>query len=172
MADTPSPESLLEETLELLGFARHGVIAELQNIPERDFEFRPHPESRTVADLARHILESGLMAAGELTRPDGDFQRLPYPQLLEEYAGFVGTIKGRDALVEALHDAHGDALRRFRAAGGEFMMTRIRRFDGKEGTRYAWLQHALDHESYHRGQIALYSRMIGQVPALTQKIKG
>jgi uncharacterized damage-inducible protein DinB len=28
------------------------------------------------------------------------------------------------------------------------------------------------HESYHRGQIALYVRQMGRVPALTQRISG
>jgi uncharacterized damage-inducible protein DinB len=172
MTDTPSADTLLEETLELWGFARAGVIDELHNIPGDDFDFRPHAEARSVADLARHILESALMAAGELTRPDGDFRRKPYPELIDEYGGHVGGITGKAALIEALQAARTDAERRFRAAGGGFALGPIRRFDGIEGTRYAWLQHALDHESYHRGQLALYARLLGLVPALTQRIQG
>jgi hypothetical protein len=28
----------------------------------------------------------------------------------------------------------------------------IRRFDGKMGTRLAWMNHAVSHEEYHRGR--------------------
>jgi hypothetical protein len=71
---------MLEETLEAWGYTRSGVIDELENIPADQYEFQPTPASRTVAELAQHIIESALMAAGELNRPDGSFQRKSYPE--------------------------------------------------------------------------------------------
>src|SRR4030095_12353027 len=67
--------SLLEEALEAWQYTRHGVIEEIENLSEADLNFRPHAESRTVAEIGLHIVESGLMMAGELTRPDGHFRR-------------------------------------------------------------------------------------------------
>jgi uncharacterized damage-inducible protein DinB len=52
------------------------------------------------------------------------------------------------------------------------MLGLINRFDGKAGTRMAWMNHAIAHEEYHRGQLALYARLAGRVPALTQRIRG
>ena len=52
------------------------------------------------------------------------------------------------------------------------MLQFIRRFDGKMGTRLAWMNHGVAHEEYHRGQIALSARLLGRVPALTQQILG
>ncbi len=52
------------------------------------------------------------------------------------------------------------------------MLQMIRRFDGIPGTRLAWLDHGIAHEMYHRGQLALYARLMGHVPALTQRIRG
>ena len=63
-------KNLLEETLDAWGYARDGVIDELENIPATDYNFRPSPHSRSAAELAAHIIESGLMASGELTRKD------------------------------------------------------------------------------------------------------
>ena len=65
--------TLLEEALEAWTFARDGVLDELRNIPEKDLSFRPAPGSRSALELVQHIIESGLMMAGELARPDGDF---------------------------------------------------------------------------------------------------
>ena len=58
--------TLLDEALEAWGFAREGVIEEIENLSDRDMKFRPSDESRTVAELVAHILESGAMMAGEL----------------------------------------------------------------------------------------------------------
>jgi uncharacterized damage-inducible protein DinB len=164
--------SLLEEALETWQYVRDGVIAELDVVPDDRYEHSPAPGSRTVAALARHILESGLMAAGELTRADGDFTRQPYPGFLREYAPDVERVEGKAALASALRASHAQGDARFREVGELHMLQYIRRFDGQPGTRLAWLWHAIEHESYHRGQLALYARTLGIVPALTRQIYG
>lgn len=167
-----SYSTLLEEALEAWQYVREGVIAELENVPAERFDFRPADRARSVEELARHILESARLAVGELTRADGDFTRLPYPDLVREHAGDVDAIRGRDALVAALRAEQAEADRRFREAGDLAMLQYIRRFDGQPGTRLAWIQHAVEHESYHRGQLATYARIMGLVPALTRVIYG
>jgi uncharacterized damage-inducible protein DinB len=165
-------DTLLEEALEAWAYARAGVIAEAEAIPPGQYEWRPSEKSRTVTELIRHIVESGLMPAGELTRVDGDFQRIPYTDLLAEYGGHVTAVQGKDALIDLLRESHKDGSRRIREAGELFMLQMIRRFDGRHGTRLAWLNHLVDHESYHRGQLALCVRQLGYVPALTRMILG
>ncbi len=164
--------SLLDETLEAWEYTRSGLIAEIRNLSEADLKFRPHPESRTAAELAHHLVESGLMMAGELTRPDGNFRRKPYPQLLKEYARDTPSATTKSQIVKLLKQTHADGSRKIRAAGELFMLQSITRFDGERGTRLAWMNHAISHEDYHRGQIALYARLVGRVPALTQLIRG
>jgi uncharacterized damage-inducible protein DinB len=84
----------------------------------------------------------------------------------------VNDVSGKDALIELLRQSHTDSDARFRSAGELMALQYIRRFDGVLGTRLAWLYHAVDHESYHRGQLALYVRQLGKVPALTRLIHG
>ena len=164
--------SLLEEVLEAWQYTRDGVIAEIRNLSEADLRFRPHPESRTATEIGLHIAESGLMMAGELTRPDGNFRRKPYPQLLKEHAGALPKTATKTQLLKLLKQTHVDGDRKIKAAGELLMLQRITRFDGIEGTRMAWMNHGVSHEDYHRGQIALYARLVGRVPALTQLIRG
>lgn len=165
-------KTLLEEALEAWSYTRAGVIAELQNIPDKQLGFRPREESRTVIELAQHVVESGLLMAGELTRSDGDFQRKSYEGLLQEHARGVSARRSKQQLVGALRTSHRDGERRIREAGELRMLQLIRRFDGLMGTRFAWMQHGISHEEYHRGQLALYARLIGRVPALTKQILG
>ena len=83
--------TLLEEALEAWTDVRQGVIDELRNIPEKDVGFRPRPESRSVAELGQHIVQSGLLMSGELSRKDGDFRRKSYEALLREHGPGMET---------------------------------------------------------------------------------
>lgn len=165
-------KSLLEEALEAWAYTRQGVIDEVKNIPEKDFHFRPTPKNRSVAELVHHIIESGLMMSGELTRPDGDFQRQDYPEFLKEYAGHLQATESKQKLLAWLKSTHVEGEKKFRAAGELLMLQYITRFDGLKGTRLAWMNHGISHEEYHRGQLTLYARLLGRVPALTQLITG
>ncbi|MGH7482501.1 MAG: hypothetical protein ACRELV_10125, partial [Longimicrobiales bacterium] len=115
-------DTFLEEALELWGFTRVGVIDEVENLPAARFGERPVDGFRTVTELCRHIIESGLMMCGELTREDGDFRRQPYDDLLREYAPNVDDIDGKRALLDALRQTHEDGVARFDAAGELFML--------------------------------------------------
>jgi uncharacterized damage-inducible protein DinB len=164
--------TLLEEALESWGFAREGVIGEVQALPEKELGFRPGEKSRTVIELVQHIVESGTLMTGELSRADGDFQRKSYEGFLHEYGRGISARRTKAQLLDALRKTHAEGQRKFRDAGEKHMLQRIRRFDGKMGTRLAWMHHGIGHEEYHRGQLALYSRLLGRVPALTRLIEG
>lgn len=165
-------ETLLEEALEAWTFTREGLIAEVEPLDDDDLEFRPVEQARSVADLIRHTVESGLMAAGELSLATGDFRRQRYEEHVREHAAGIADLNGRGPLLEALRDSHERAVARIREVGEIHMLQRIRRFDGAYWTRLTWLHHAIDHESYHRGQVALYVRLMGRIPALTRAIQG
>ena len=164
--------SLLDEALEAWQYTRAGLIDEITNLSETDLTFRPHAKSRTAAELVVHLVESGLMMAGELTREDGDFTRKAYPQFLKEYAADLPSGRKKSQLVTLLKRSHAEGARKIAAAGELFMLQLITRFDGERGTRLAWMNHGISHEDYHRGQLALYARLVGRVPALTQRIRG
>ena len=164
--------SLLDEALEAWQYTRAGVISELRNLPDVSLTFRPTTNGRTAAEIAIHIAESGLMMAGELSRPDGDFRRKTFPQFMKEYTKGVKATTNKKQLIQLLTKTREDGEKKLRAAGSLHMLQHITRFDGVPGTRLAWMNHGIAHEEYHRGQIALYARLVGRVPALTQLIYG
>ncbi len=164
--------TLLEEALQAWTWARDGVVAEVENVPEASLERAPAAGARTIGDMARHILASGRLMAGELSRADGDFQRLPYGELMAEHAGDAEEVRGKAALLDALRRSLADGQRRLRDAGEIGMLQQIRQFNGEPATRLSWMHHGIGHEEYHRGQIALTARMLGTTPALTKLIHG
>lgn len=168
----PKSKSLLDEFLEAWSYTRDGVLAEVKNLPESTLDFKPTEAARTTREIVQHIIESSLLMSGELPRPDGDFQRKPYPDLLKEYASGIARYRTKAALVAALKRTHADGAKRVKAAGEVAMLQTIRQFNGEPATRLVWMHHGIAHEEYHRGQLALYARMIGRVPALTRLIQG
>ncbi len=164
--------SALDELLEAWRDVRQGVIEEVANIPASRFDFRPVPEVRSVKEQVQHILEVAMMATGEFTRPDTNLQRVPWPKLLAMYAKPAWRANTKSRLLGLLRSQIRAAERRFRAQGELALYQFHTRFDGKPGTKLAWMQHAVAQEWYHRGQLALYARLMGLVPALTRRIHG
>lgn len=111
------------------------------------------------------------MMVGELCREGGDFGREPFAKLIERYGGELRELRGKDEILEAMERTLADGLGRFREVGELHMLGSIRWFDGESGTRLAWLHHGIAQEMYHRGQLALYARVLGLVPALTRRIR-
>jgi uncharacterized damage-inducible protein DinB len=164
--------SFLLETLGNWRHVRHGAIAEIENIPAEHFDYRPTPEVRSVKEVVQHILEVALMMTGELTRADTDFGRAPWPELLALYGAPLAGATTRDQLLELMHTQVEEACDAFKAAGEAHMMEPIRNFDGSTWTRMQWLHHGIGQEMYHTGQLTVYARLLGLVPALTKKIRG
>ena len=164
--------SLLEETIEGWWDIRSGLIAEVRNIPAGKFDFRPVPEVRNVREMVQHILEIAMMMTGELTRPDTNLRRYPWPKLLQHYAAPAYRATTKPELVQLLGAQLKDAERKFRAAGELALFQFHTRFDGRQGTKFAWWHHGIAQEEYHRGQLATYQRLMGIVPALTRAIRG
>ncbi len=164
--------TLFEEALGGWKVCRDLTIAELENIPGDRLDYRPAPESRTLAELVLHIADSGRAFAGEVSRANGDFTRVPPPVLYAEYATGAAPDAGREALVALLRDSGAENERLLRAAGADHMLGTMTGIFGQSVTRFAMLHFAIEHESYHRGQIAVYARELGRVPALTQMLGG
>jgi uncharacterized damage-inducible protein DinB len=165
-------ENLLDEALEAWEDARLGFIGELRNIPAKHWDYRPAPETRSVRELAVHILEVAMMMTGELTRSDTNFRRAPWPKLLKTHAGAAYRAKTRNDLLRLLKSQLREAEKKFRSAGEIHMLQTVKRFDGRMGTRLAWFHHGIAQEMYHRGQLTTYARLLGVEPALTKLIRG
>jgi uncharacterized damage-inducible protein DinB len=163
--------TLLEEAIEAWEDARNGVIAEVQNIPPNRFDFRPTPKVRNVTELVLHIMEVSLMMVGELRREDTDFHRAAFPKLVALYSKPVAGLTGKRQLLAALRSTLREGVEAFLEAGEIHMLQLIIRFDGERGTRLAWFHHGISQEMYHRGQLALYQRLMGITPALTKLIE-
>ena len=162
--------SLFEDAIEALVFSRQGTIGEAKNIPDDRWDFRPHPNARSVAEIVKHMLQAAAMLVGEATDAAGDFQRRPPDEHVKAHAGDLLEEMSPADLRDALEHTHDVNLKKIRTAGEKLMATAINRFDGGTWRRLTYIFYAASHEDYHRGQLAIYARTMGLVPALTQQI--
>jgi uncharacterized damage-inducible protein DinB len=106
-----------------------------------------------------------------LSNLHGDFRRKSYPDLVDENLK-SDVANNKSEALEILQRSHADGDALLRSAGEELLLQPIRQFNGEYATRLAWMHHGISHEEYHRGQLALYARWFGVVPALTKAIYG
>jgi uncharacterized damage-inducible protein DinB len=146
---------------------RTGLINEASQIPEDKFSFRATPETRSVTELLQHIVQIQKLLVGEACREDTNLMRQSFADHIQEYAPEVAAITEKNALLELLHSSIEPAEATIRSFGEGLQQT-MRRFDGKEISKFDFLNFGIAHEMYHRGQLTVYERLLGVEPALTQ----
>ena len=161
-----------DESLDAWRDARQGLIGEVANIPADKFDFRPTPDVKGVGELVRHILEGSMMMVGELTQDEPNFQRMSLEAFMEEHAATAKKLQGKQELIDVLESQIDDGIARFTQVGEDAMMGPVTNFDGSTWSRIQWFFHGMNEEHYHRGQLTTYARLMGLVPALTQRILG
>jgi uncharacterized damage-inducible protein DinB len=160
---------LVDEAIRNWENARNGVLAELDNIPEDRWDYRPGPGARSVRELAYHIAESGAFFAAELGRPDGTFARFFDERARAQASAKLPATHSKAEFLQLLRTAGEQGLQRLRQTGDELAGQRMPALGGEQ-SRLSALWFAVGHESYHRGQIATYARGLGLTPALTHQM--
>lgn len=152
------------------GEVRAGLIKEVSQIPEDQFSFRATPETRSVAELLQHVIQSQKMLVGEACRAETNLMRQSFADHIKEYAPDVTSVADKNGLLEMLRSSMETSEASIRGYG-EGLQQSMRRFDGKEISKAEFLTFAIAHEMYHRGQLTVYERLLAIEPALTQDFK-
>src|SRR5437588_7946279 len=161
-----SVENIIESWKEV----RNGLIDEANQIPADQFGFQPAPDSRSVRQLLQHLVESQKFLVGEACRPDTNLMRGSFVDNVKQYAPNVRDVDNKNELLNLLRASMDQAGSQLTAAGDEMKNT-MKRFDGKEMTKLAFMSFAIAHEMYHRGQLTVYERLLNIEPVLTQRFR-
>ena len=149
---------------------RAGLVDEAESIPADKFTFQAAPDTRSVAGVLQHIVESQKMLIGEACRPDTNLLRQSFADQVKTYAPGVSEIEDKQGLVDLLRTTMEESEARLRAAGDE-MQNDMKRFDGRQMAKLDFLAFAIAHEMYHRGQLTVYERLLGIEPVLTKRFR-
>jgi uncharacterized damage-inducible protein DinB len=161
-----SLESIIESWREV----RNGLSDEANQVPAEKFSFQPTPDTRSVKQLLQHLVESQKFLVGEACRSDTNLMRGSFADNVKLYAPNVREVDDKDELLNLLRTSMDDAASQLTAAADEMKNT-MKRFDGKEMPKLAFMSFAIAHEMYHRGQLTLYERLLNIEPVLTQRFR-
>jgi uncharacterized damage-inducible protein DinB len=160
----------IDRLIESWSEVRAGLIKEVSQVPEGQFSFRATPETRSVAELLQHIVEAQKMLVGEACRTETNLMRQSFADHIKEYAPEVAAVTDKNGLLELLRSSMETSEASIRGCGDGLQQT-MQRFDRKEVSKSDFLNFAIAHEMYHRGQLTVYERLLGVEPALTKDFR-
>jgi uncharacterized damage-inducible protein DinB len=149
---------------------RSGLIDEVESIPADKFTFQATPDTRSVAALLQHVVETQKMLMGEVCRADTNLLRQSFAEQIKVYAPEVAGISDKDGLLSLLRSSMEETGAKLLAAGDD-LGNEVKRFDGKPVAKYDLVSFVIAHEMYHRGQLTVYLRLLGIEPVLTKRFR-
>lgn len=161
---------MIEEAVRMWEMFREGLIGELQNIPEDKYDWRPSEGARTLRELALHIVAAGKGFVEELVADETNFMRLRNPQVQQSMIAALGDPKSKEEVVSLVRTSGAEGFARLREHA-ERLGTATMSSQAGPQSRLSGIFFAGAHEMYHRGQVTVYARGMGLVPAMTQRIE-
>lgn len=149
---------------------RNGFIAEVERIPDDQFSFRATEETRSVAELVQHIIETQKILVGETCRPETNLMRQSFPDHTKEYASGVSDVADKASLIELLRSSMTESTEKISSYSDNLDESMLG-FNGKPLSKIDFLTSAMGHEMYHRGQLTVFERLLNVEPALTGRLK-
>lgn len=152
---------------------RRNTIAIAGEIPEDQYDFRPAPDCRTVAQTLSHIATTSrssyqLHAVDRITTWEG----LDFFALMRHWAGEEAKLTTKAQIAEALK-TEGERWASYVESLSEQELARRIGYP-KESTLvpkslFETLLSVKEHEMHHRGQLMVIQRLLGLVPHLTRE---
>ena len=148
---------------------RKNTILIAEDVPEKDYAYRPTPESRSVVETLVHI--------AFLSRAD---RRLHEEEHVSSLEGFdFGALIRKSEAEEKRFRSKSEIIALLRTEGEGWcqwveglpealLSEQVRQPGGSSKTRFAMLVGTKEHEMHHRAQLMVIERLLGIVPHLTR----
>jgi len=154
---------------------RKNTLAIAEDIPEDKYGFRPAPDSRSVAELLRHIAVTtsshfDMYADKKMT----SFVGFDWGAYMQQTQQAEQRLETKAQIVDALRSS-GDQWASYVGSLSDAEQERFITFSN-EGvppgkTRFETILSVKEHEMHHRGQLMVLERMLGIVPHLTRQMQ-
>jgi uncharacterized damage-inducible protein DinB len=155
---------------------RRNTIQVAEEIPEADYQYRPAPASRSVAETLVHIAWLG-----------GADRFMHEEKRLASFDGFdFGAFLTTSEVEETRERSKAEIIELLRVEGDRwaqwveqlpetflsepFLSEPVRLPDGKSMSRFEMLLGTKEHEMEHRAQLTVIQRLLGLVPHFTRNL--
>lgn len=147
---------------------RQNTVRMAEEIPESRYDYRPTPQSRSVAETLVHI--AWLWTADHLMHAERRLESLDgfdFPALLAMSAAEEQRTRAKAEIVDLLR-TDGERWAAWVAQLSEaFLAERVRLPDGSSVNRFEMLLGTKEHEMQHRAQLTVIERLLGIAPRPT-----
>lgn len=151
---------------------RKNTIQVAQDIPEDKYDFKPSPESRTVAQTLAHIADGTNFAQYLHGERIDDLAKLNFPEIMQKRIAEEAKLRTKAQIVAALQ-SNGEKFAKFLEGLSDSLLAEKVAMppgaDPASKTRFEMLLSPKEHEMHHRGQLMVIQRMLGVVPHLTRQ---
>ncbi|MDR1990505.1 MAG: DinB family protein [Acidobacteriaceae bacterium] len=150
---------------------RANTIQIAEDIPAERYDFRPSPDSRSVAETLAHIAFAHRLQSHIQQSRINHLQQVNFPELIQATAK-LEAIPRTKAERLALLTSEGDTFATYLEGLPEsFLAEPVRMMPGTTPatkSRFEMLIGVKEHEMHHRGQLMLMQRLLGITPHLTR----
>ena len=153
---------------------RNNTIKIAEEIPENKYDFRPAPDTRTVAQTLAHIAVGTGFQHHVHSNKITDMKTVNFPELFQTLSSEESKPRTK-AEVIALLKTEGETFASFLESLPESFLSERVAMGPQAGvdskSRFEMLLSPKEHEMHHRGQLMTMQRIIGQVPHLTRQMQ-
>lgn len=153
---------------------RGNTVTIAEEIPENKYDFKPSPESRTVAQSLVHIAMGPTFALYVQRNKVTDFKTINFMELMGPMGAEEAKPRSKAEII-ALLKSEGETFAAFLdGLSDSFLAETVTMMPGSEPaakSRFELLLSPKEHEMHHRAQLMVVERMIGLVPHLTRHMQ-
>jgi uncharacterized damage-inducible protein DinB len=153
---------------------RNNTIKIAEEIPENKYDFRPAPDTRTIAQTLAHIALGPSFQTHIHGNKIDDLKKANFQELMQKAGAEEAKPRSKAEIIAFLR-SEGDKFAAFLEAVPESVLAeRVAMPPGAEPaskSRVEMLLGPKEHEMHHRGQLMTIQRMVGIVPHLTRQMQ-
>jgi uncharacterized damage-inducible protein DinB len=154
---------------------RKNTLAIAEDIPEDKYDFRPMPETRSVAELFTHIaLAPVFQRQINIDERRTSMAGFDFPALMQRMNAEEKKPRTKAQIIALLTESGDSWAKAMEGLDETFLSESIVMPPGgtpPSRTRFDMILSVKEHEMHHRGQLMLIERILGITPHLTRRMQ-
>jgi uncharacterized damage-inducible protein DinB len=154
---------------------RKNTITIAQDLPEKEYSFRPTPNTRSAGELLAHIalahtFQHQIHAQERRTSLVG----FDFPSLMQRLVAEEKVSRSKDQTLEMLRSSGEKWAGWLDGISEGFLAEQVAMPPGATPaakSRFEMILSVKEHEMHHRGQLMLIERLVGVVPHMTREMQ-
>jgi uncharacterized damage-inducible protein DinB len=154
---------------------RKNTITIAQDLPEKEYSFRPTPNTRSAGELLAHIalahtFQHQIHAQERRTSLVG----FDFPSLMQRLVAEEKVSRSKDQTLEMLRSSGEKWAGWLDGLSDGFLAEQVAMPPGATPaakSRFEMILSVKEHEMHHRGQLMLIERLVGVVPHMTREMQ-